>query len=178
MVLEDIEDVGGDAGGERATVLGEEEDAAEALVADLFDKVVEGDGVGQVKVGAGFEAVAVATGYDGEGPGVGHVDDAAVFRPGAESVEFQGVDEALVAGEESLGHRAVGGFAESGLVPEGVIQYDEDSGELVQPGEEGGRMISVREDFDSARGRKVVDAEMEKRARDGDGEFNGVDGGT
>ena len=132
---------GGEGGLEDAVlpglgVLGHEEDVALALAADLVDEGVEAGGVGEVEVGVGLDAVAVAAGDDELVPLAGEVGYFAVLFPVAEAVELEGVDELAVGGEEVVDEDAVVVVADAVEVPEGVVEDDEDVGELVQLGED------------------------------------------
>ncbi len=127
----------------RLGVLGHEEDVALTVDADLLDELVEASGVGKVDVGVGLDAVTVAT-ADGElVPVGGEGGDLAILFPVAEAVEFERVDELAVDGEEVVDEDAMVFVADAVEVPEGVVEDDEDGGDLVQLREHGGELGGV-----------------------------------
>ena len=71
----------------RLGVLRHEEHVALLLAADLVDELSEASGVGQVDVGVGLHAVAVAAGDEQHVPFLGQAADGAVLIPVAQAVQ-------------------------------------------------------------------------------------------
>jgi hypothetical protein len=65
---------------------------AAPLLANLMDELIEAGGVGQVDVGVGLDAVAVAAGDQQHVPALGQAADSAILFPVAQAVELESVE--------------------------------------------------------------------------------------
>ena len=79
--------------------------------------------------------MAIATRNQQHVPLFGQPPDASVLVPVAQAVEFEGVAELAVDGEEVVDQELVPGGADAVEVPEGVVEDDEDVGQGVEFGE-------------------------------------------
>src|SRR5579859_687529 len=102
-------------------VLGHEEHIAAALFADLVDELVKAGGAGEVDVGVGFDAVAIAAGDQQHVPALGEAPDGAVFFPIAQAVEFEGMEVGAIFLEEFVHQEFVLILADAVEVPERVV---------------------------------------------------------
>lgn len=168
---------------------GEDEDVALAILAHLGDEFSPGGGAGEVEDGVGPATVAVAAGDGGEAEFFGETQRVAVLGPGAEAVEFEGVNPLAALGEESANGSDVLRGPDTGDIPARMVEDDEGFGRGGEPGEQvadgagvGGGAFGCRavsQGFHGGDGvfrREMVDTDVEVVAGKGNGPLDG-DGG-
>ena len=79
------------AGHQRVPIVRHEEQLAPTLATQLVDPLVKAGGVGEIEVGIGLAAVAVAARDQKLLPARGQLFDAAIFFPVAQTVQLKGV---------------------------------------------------------------------------------------
>ena len=116
---------------------------ADAFAADFVNEFVEAGGVGQIHVGVGLDAVAVATG-DGDLVPLAREDrDGCIFLPGAETIELQRVDVLAVDGEELVDRHAMPVRADAVEVPKRVVEDEKHAWNLVELRKDLGQQLRV-----------------------------------
>ena len=151
---------------------------AAAFDADLFDEFSEAGSVREVDAGAGLHAVPVSAGDQEMAGFLSELEHGAVLAGVAETIQLQGVEGRAGQRQEAKHLVAVGVRANAMKVPDRVIEDDEHARKGMEVGENAAKLVleglfgvggEPGGPGEGAGRGKIVDAEMELSAAEGDG---------
>jgi hypothetical protein len=100
--------------------------------------------VGEIEESVGLDDMAVAAGDDGLGGDFSESDDGAVFAPAAHAVQLEGVQARSEAREEFGNGRAMRLLANPPLIPQRMVENDENARRVSPRGQNLSQMAPAR----------------------------------